>query len=183
MNEKSYRLLLADLDNHAEAMKHDRDYERFRRLVEDKAFTRSLIEEHGWALPDYTVLSGSRWVEISDNLAAAPFKEGSISWPDDDRQPSGEYLLCLRFSTGAYFFGEDYPTDLFQEFWRELVTLGPEYTDTQNHCLYFTPERGGVVTQRLGPLVSEYRRRYEGQKTQRRIEQLKAEIVKLESAP
>lgn len=38
----------------------------------------------------------------------------TISWSDDDRQPSGEWLYCIEFSTGAYIFWRSLPYGVVQ---------------------------------------------------------------------
>jgi len=60
-----------------------------------------------------------------------------ISWSDDGKQPEDELLLVISFPTGAYIFGDDYPTEFFKEFFQELKTYNPKYTDTTNKTLYF----------------------------------------------
>lgn len=184
MNKHNYTQLLSDLDKYEETMRNDTHYRDFRSLLVSKIFTRHLYESHGWELPDWLLLSETRWTRINDHLSAGPFEEGSVSWPDDDRQPHGEFLLMLSFHTGPYMFGDDddYDADFFKEFWSEFLVFGPEYIDTRNHNMWFTPERAGAVTQNFHQILGKYKQLYKEQEGQRRILALKEELKNLGGA-
>lgn len=83
----------------------------------------------------------------------------SISWPDNGHQPlfnSTEWLLVIEFSTGAYIFGDHYPTKTFNAFFEELKTFSPKYCDSNNHSLYFSSENAAKVVEAFYDIKASY---------------------------
>ena len=105
----------------------------------------------------------------------------SISWSDDDRQPNNEWLLSLSFSTGAYIFWEDYPKELFEQFWNELKTYNPKYTDTANHNLYYSLENAGIIIKEYKSIMEKYYKRNKEEANLRRIKKLETELENLKN--
>lgn len=106
----------------------------------------------------------------------------TISWSVDGRQPKDELLLQISFPTGAYIFGGDYPTDLFQRFWLELKTFNPDYIDEANHSVYWEIRDAKEVFNSFDDLLKKY---YEINKEDfkiRKIEKMKKELEKLEKS-
>lgn len=104
-----------------------------------------------------------------------------IAWSVDGRQPDDEYLFTLGFPTGAFMFGEDYPTIFFQKFWLELKEYKPDYVDENNHCLYWKLKNAKAPFNDYDSLLKKY---YEFNKEdirRRKIEKMKAEIELLEN--
>ena len=120
------------------------------------------------------------------NVGFFPKGEDRISWSDDGRQPEDEYLLVVRFPTGAYIFGDyfnnDYPTDAFKAFFDDLKSYGSKYSDTVNHCLYFTADVAKDVYWNFRTLMDKHRGDAIEENKRRKREKLEAELRKLEEA-
>ena len=104
----------------------------------------------------------------------------TISWSDDGSNPTDELLYKIGFSTGAYIFGDDYPTDLFHKFFMELASYGPKYKDSHNKSLYFTLDSAADIFNNFSSILKKY---YEWNKEdykQRKIQKMKADLAKLE---
>jgi hypothetical protein len=106
--------------------------------------------------------------------------ERKISWPDNDKQPKNEWLYGIVFPTGAYFFGDHYPTELFKQFFNELCTYNPKYRGTTNKALYFTSENAKIIHEAYPAIVKKYRDMVEEDAKRIKIEKMKAELAKLE---
>lgn len=114
--------------------------------------------------------------------AAAEKEAGSgryIAWSVDDRQPDHEWLFIINFPTGAYIFGGDYPTDLFQRMWEELKAFGPKYRDDVNKYLYFSMEDAAPIMEQFNGIMQKYRQIYKDEETKREIEATEAKLKKL----
>jgi len=105
----------------------------------------------------------------------------TISWSDNGDQPDDELLLLIKFPTGAYIFGEDYPTDLFHKFFTELVKLKPKYTDIHNSTLYYSMDNAGSVYNEFNLLYKKYHELNKEDYKQRKIQKMKDELEKLEN--
>jgi hypothetical protein len=105
-----------------------------------------------------------------------------ISWPDDDRQPKNEWLLEVGFSTGAYIFGEDYDSQkqLFQDFFKELQSYKPDYSDSHNHNLYWKLENAKPIYEEFNNILNKYRERNQSELKQRKADKLRKELAELE---
>ena len=104
-----------------------------------------------------------------------------ISWSDDGSQPLNEWLLCISFATGAYIFGDDYPVNIFQDYFNELKTLNHKFIDSSNHCIYWTLEEAGNVLTQLPIIVKKYVELNKEDFKNRKIKKLKDELSKLEN--
>ena len=181
--KENYIALLKDLDKHKELLEEDYDLYSLS-TIKDKIFTRELIEDYGWEMQDH-IIGNTEWFRISDELSAGSFGKGTrrtISWEDDGKDPNGEFLLCIGYSSGAYFFGGDYDTELFKVFFKELETYNPKFKDSRNHCLYFTKETAGILMKNYFGIVRKYRDIYNREADKRKAKKLREELLKLESA-
>ena len=106
----------------------------------------------------------------------------AVSWSDSGKQPDDEWLYRIGFSTGAYIFGESYPTDTFNAFFDELKTYNPKYTDTHNHCLYFTAEHALKVHDQYKSIIQKYREMADCEIRESKIRNLKAELEQAEQS-
>lgn len=89
-------------------------------------------------------------------------------------------LLRLWFSTGAYALGENYYTDLFDEFFSALKAECPaDYVDDLNHSLYYTPENAANAFAACERLLSEYREKYQSRDKQEQVKRLKSALAEL----
>lgn len=102
-----------------------------------------------------------------------------ISWEVNGRQPQNETLFVLSFNLGAYFFGDDYPVDLFNSFFKELRKYKPSYIDYVNHKLYFTLENGAKVYNNFDSIVKKYRDQYREEANIRKIIAMEKELKEL----
>lgn len=83
----------------------------------------------------------------------------SISWSDDGSQPcenSNEWLLVIKFPTGAFIFGDHYPVETFRAFFTELKAFSPKYCDSNNHALYFSSENAAKVVEAFYDIKASY---------------------------
>lgn len=107
---------------------------------------------------------------------------GEISWPDGGEQPNNEWLYVVKFPTGAYIFGEGYPTEVFNTFFNELKGFNPKYIDTANSALYFDGKNAGEVYSNLKDIYLKYKAEVQKELDRKRIAKLKAELEKLEGS-
>jgi len=129
--------------------------------------------------------SGSTYLKISEEQHLSLMGEDqnrTISWSDNGEQPKGEWLYCLKFSTGAYFLHSEYPTETFIKFFNELKSYGPEYCDTRNHCLYFTKDNAATVHNSLQGIYKKYRELAVQEAKEAKIKKLEASLDNLKSA-
>lgn len=107
----------------------------------------------------------------------------TISWSDDKKQPDNEWLYVIRFSTGAYVFGDylqgNYPKETFDAFFAELKSFEPKYCDTMNNSLYFTPENAHKVHNALWDIFNKYKALVVEENNRKRVASLEAELEKL----
>lgn len=103
----------------------------------------------------------------------------SISWSDDGRQPENEWLYVIAFTTGAYIFGQSYPTEVFQSFFTELKQFEPKYCDTANKELYFTPDKAKAAYESFWEIFDRHKAMVEGELKKKRKEKLLEELKKL----
>lgn len=100
----------------------------------------------------------------------------SISWSDDGRQPLNEMLLVLSFPTGAYIFDGDYPKPVFKDFFDELKTYNPKYSDSHNSSLYFELENGAKVFNDFWDIFNKHKQKVDDWKKKERIKGLQKEL-------
>lgn len=93
-----------------------------------------------------------------------------------------ETLLCIRFPTGAYIFGDEYDTEYFYEFYEEVKIIKPKYEDEINNKLFYSFENDIAFKayEHYKNTLFKYQERYKERKKNRRIEKLKNELKKLE---
>lgn len=103
----------------------------------------------------------------------------TISYPRHDVQPNNELLLCIEFPTGAFIFGEHYPDHIFNNFFNSLKTYKPDYSDYENHALYWKIENSAKVFNAYPNLFETYRKQDENESVDNRIAQLEEELLKL----
>jgi len=146
-------------------------------------FGLKLKEVYGFEI-DVKRIASVDWFRINDYLSLGRFGEKygrTVSWSDDDQQPSDELLLLISFPTGAYIFGDDYPRSLFNDLFDELKTYGPKYSDSNNQSLYFSLKQAGPVFNAFDGIMDKYYKINKGDFKSRKIKRLKEELEKLES--
>jgi hypothetical protein len=111
----------------------------------------------------------------------------TISWSDSGKQPrkTGEWLLSIRFPTGAYIFGDgsmfdkSYPKKTFDMFFKDLKGYQPKFCDAANHCLYFTDETAKAVYDDFYVLFDKYKGLVQDEMKAQRKEKLLKELEEL----
>lgn len=136
------------------------------------------------------------WLKVGkrydDFMTLGKFGENygrTISWPDNNKQPrkTGEWLLTIRFPTGAYIFGGDsmfdkaYPKKTFNMFWEDLKSFHPKFCDTANHCLYFTDDVASVVYENFYLLFDKYKALVQYEMNEQKKQKLREELEALEN--
>lgn len=125
----------------------------------------------------------SVFVRINDNMYIASMGEKyrrTISWSVDGRQPDDEIMLVLSFPTGAYIFGDSYPTELFARMWEEIKSYGYKYVDDMNHNVYFSLDVAAPIANGFRDLLNKYYKIFKEEVNIRRAEELRRELAKLE---
>ena len=164
------------------------------REMRDKAKNHLLLlswyEKYGLDIKHDKRLYNYNYVKLDDyrhfsyfSDASAEKEKGSgryISWEDDDKQPKDEWLFSFSFSSGAYIFGDDYPTQLFEKFWHELKSFNPDYCDSHNHSMYFKLENAKKIYDSFQDIMKKYYELNREDAKTRKIEKLKEELSKLE---
>lgn len=141
-----------------------------------------LYEEHGIRLselyynPDHTNIDDYRGISFYDG------ERRNISWPDDGKQPKDVHLYQIGFSTGAYIFGRDYDSQqqVFKDFYEELKTYKPDYSDNHNHSLYWKLENAKPIHDKFNEILKKYHERNTSELKQRKADKLRKELAELE---
>ena len=99
--------------------------------------------------------------------------------------PKDEWLLNIRFPTGAYFlidggsFDKPYLSDLFNKMLEEFLALNPRYVDRLNKSMYFTSDNAKEVLDKWDEITSKYKNLVGDKLKKLKIEKLKAELEEL----
>lgn len=146
-------------------------------------FGIELKEKYGFNLEPKDIQSLD-YFRKGDYLSVGWFGEKyrrHISWSDDGKQPEDELLLWIGFYTGAYIFGDDYPTELFQELFQELKSYNPKYSDTHNKNLYFSMDNAGKIFNEFNSIMDKYYAKNKEDFKERKIKKMEEELAKLKS--
>ena len=145
-------------------------------------FGVDLVEKYGFNLDPKSIYNLD-WQRLNQHVHIGFFdgEDRRITWSDDGRQPKNETLLCISYSTGAYIFGSDYPTEFFQKFFLELKTYNPKYIDSANKSLYFSLDNAGKIYNAYDSIINRYHEENKEDLKQRKIKQMKDELSKLEA--
>jgi len=178
--EKAYREILKALNKYKSEIVFDVD--SLETKAKHHLFGVELVEKYGFEL-DPKIINSTDWQKLKENVTIG-FWDGErrkISWSDDGSQPNKETLLCISYPTGAYIFGEEYPTEFFQKFFLELKTYKPKYTDTANKSLYFSLNNASEVYNVYDSIIKRYYEENKEDLKQRNIKKMKDELAKLEA--
>lgn len=183
--EQAYTEILDVLKKHKEICVYD--VNEMELSAKKHLFGIELKEKHGFNIEPRSIKSLD-WNNFSDYISIGLWGEKynrTIASPDDRRQPEDELLLRLTFPGGPYIFGNysdnDYPIELFKKFFEELKAYNPKYTDTVNKSLYFSVENAGKIFNEFPAILKKYYELKKIDARERKIEKLKAELVKLET--
>ena len=177
---EQYEKLLADLQKYESLLKDNFVTDGWIATVKGRIEVEKMSEEFGIPVPSHH--TSTRYIDLDYHHALMVWGDNhQITWPDDGRQPElGERLYKMSFSTGAYFFGDGYPTETFRTFFDELKTYEPKYVDTANKVLYFTADKAGAAYKAFPVLLEKYKEQAEAEVKQKKREKLQAELAKLE---
>lgn len=157
------------------------DIDDLRRKAKCHLFGIKLKEEYGLNIDPKEIYSLD-WIRFGGYKTIAWWGEKynrAIHWSDDGSQPDNELLLRISFPTGAYIFGDDYPTELFQKFFTELKSYNPKYIDSVNQALYFSMDNAKNVFNNLDSILEKYREMYKKDVRKRKIREMEEELEKL----
>lgn len=192
--KKAYKEVLVVCDKYQDFdnLYSFRDIDDARRSAEDHLKLIEWYEDYGLKINhDHRPYSYSH-INLGDYIGFSYYKDAKqeklngsgrfISWPDDNRQPKDEWLFFIGFSTGAYIFGEDYDSQkqLFQDFFEELQSYKPDYSDTHNHKLYWKLENAKPIYEEFRNILEKYRERNQSELKQRKADKLRKELAELE---
>lgn len=107
----------------------------------------------------------------------------SVSWSDDGSQPSEhttEWLLVVKFPTGAFIFGEHYPKKTFDSFFAELKAYSPKYCDSNNHALYFSSDNAKLVVDNIYDIKAKYFEQSSAEKLEKKRQDLLNQLAALD---
>lgn len=147
-------------------------------------FGIELKEKYGFNI-DPKVINSLSWQKLRDHVSIGFWGTDinkKIPYVVGGRQPKNELLLKLGFREGPYIFGDDYPTDLFQDFFRELKSYEPKYVDNMNSTLYFGMDNAAMIFNRFDSIYEDYHEKNIKNMKQREIKRLKNELMKLEKS-
>lgn len=181
MTKKTYNKILKDIHKSCEFLVFD--YKDLEFKSKCHLFGIELKEKYGLNLEPRDIRSLD-YYRFGEYMAIGWFGEKyrrTISWSDDGKQPDGELLLSIGFSTGAFMFGSDYPTELFKEFFQELKTYNPKYSDTVNKNLYFSMDNAGKIFNEFPEILKKYSEKNKEDFKLRKIKKMREELEKLES--
>lgn len=180
--QEAYNNILGTLENYKDIVCFD--LKELETKAKNHLFGTELLEKYGLIVDpkdvrmpeyDYTNFSNDRFI----GWYGEKYRR-TISWLDDKNQPNYEILFMLSFSTGAYIFGDDYPTELFQQFWNELKSYNPDYSDTNNHNLYWKLKNAKDIFNEYPNILKKYHELNKVDSKKRKIEKLKEDLAKLE---
>jgi hypothetical protein len=179
--KKAYKEILDVVNNYRDIIVYD--ISDLEKKSETHLFGIKLKEKYGFDINPTDIYSLD-WTRFGDYRSIGWFGKKynrTISWSDNGKQPKDELLLEIGFSTGAYIFGDDYPTELFQQFWQELKNYSPKYIDTTNKNLYFSMENASKVFNDFKTILDKYYEINKKDSKERKIKKLKEELNKLSS--
>jgi len=178
---KAYSEIIKVLYKHRDICVYD--IEDLERRSEHHLFGIRLKETHGFNIDPKTIHSCD-WINLGDYVSVGLWGEEhrrKISWPDNGKQPKNEMLLQFSFPTGAYIFGEDYPTDLFQKMFMEIISYSPKYIDSHNSSIYFSMDNAGIIFNEFKNILKKYHELNKADYRQRQIVRLEESLAILKT--
>lgn len=103
-----------------------------------------------------------------------------IGCSDDGQQPKNEWLYVIRFTCGAYVFGDSYPQQTFKAMFDELKSFGAAYCDSTNNALYFKEDVAKTVHRNFWDIFRKYKALVSEELKEKRKQTLLEELSKLE---
>jgi hypothetical protein len=133
------------------------DFQDLELKSKNHLFALELKEVYGLEI-DEKIINSIQFEELKNNvyLTFIDSERTTISWEDSGKKPKGERLINFSYPTGAYIFGRDYPTILFEKFFFELKSYNPDYCDTVNKSIYFKLENAKDVFNSYDSIMKKY---------------------------
>lgn len=176
--EKAYNEILEVLHRYKDiSIFNSNEIKEIEKRCNTHLFGVELVEKYGLNINPKSIYS-STYQELTSNIVII-FMDGEntkISWSDDGKQPKNETLLEFKFPTGAYIFGDYYPKELFNEFFIELKSYSPKYSDTVNKCLYFSLDNAANIFNSFNSIYTKYNNKVQDYIKKERIAQLEKEL-------
>lgn len=155
--------------------------------VKRKLFIAEFEYNHNIALPSGVTLEsdGGFWVRLPSRLGDMSIgtfgtkhgrNMGCVS-----NVPKSEILLSIRFCTGPFTFGEDYPKEFFNSFFDELISIGAKYTDRINSELYFSMDNATEFMEQFPSVCEKYLAENRRDILKRKCERLEAEAEEIKA--
>lgn len=178
---KAYKEILAVLNKNDKLLDGDHQID-VRSTIQNRLEVLSISEMFDINLGNKNCVGG--YIEITEYQKIMLMGEKhnrTISWSDNGKQPVNQRLYKIGFPTGAYIFGDHYPTETFKDFWGELKSFEPEFADTANHCLYFNKSNAKAVHEAFNDLFRKYKKIDKDTASKREIEELEKRLGKLKA--
>lgn len=180
--KKAYSEILDLLNKHKDICIFDVD--SLKMKADFHLLGVELKEKYGFDIDPKRVQS-LEWIKFGEYTSVGLYGEKNrrtISWSIDDRQPEDEYLFEISFSTGAYIFGGDYPTEFFRKFWLELKSFNPDYTDEVNSSLYWKLGNAKSIFNSFNSILKKYSDLNAEDFKQRKIKKMESDLEQLKKS-
>lgn len=165
-----------------ESIKDNWEIRRAKDECKKILFHYELLEKYGLDIKT-RYINCENSVRIDRNshqIRIAIYGDGKGRICNIKNQPKDELLLEISFPIGAYMFGEDYPKELFEQFYEELKTYNPKYEDHLNNCLYYEIDKAKDIFNKYPEIFEKYKKMYDKQWKDRRKQKLLEELESLE---
>ena len=98
----------------------------------------------------------------------------------DEKRWTQEWSYVIRFTCGAYVYGDDYPKSSFDAMFEELKSFGCKYSDTVNNALYFSPKNAKLVYDAFWEVFNKHKDRAREEVLMKRKIALEKQLQELE---
>jgi hypothetical protein len=186
--KKAYTEVLQVCEKHSEISKSDyyfNDLANMANLARGHIMLINWHVEYGIKLEHKNEYLVNKYFKHDEHCAFSYYvdEQNYIAWSDDDRQPSSEWLFVISFPTGAFIFGGDYEynQEAFKQFFTELKSFDPDYSDTANKTLYWKLDNAQEIFYEFNGILKKYTELVRANYNAIQVAKLKKEIEKLES--
>lgn len=141
-----------------------------------------LQEQYGIVIKDGQNAESSNFYgqcDIYDVCYITKWSERCKVFNSKEQPKVNRLIYSLRFNTGAYIFGNDYDTELFDEFFEKLKTYKPDFVDPLNHCLYWYIENAKPINNKINSLYKVYLKKHFNRQKEGEIQRLEKELKRL----
>ena len=174
--------LLLDIKNKLQQLyETDDDYEirNFMQEIDKKIKILEYKEKYDIDLQTRD-FHNADWICIERFKGTIYIGKGMKVLNSDVQLDENEKLIEFCYPTGAYIFGNDYDTKVFEEFFEELKKYNFKYIDDINAKLYFELEQGSKLLKDYDKICKKYQELYDLRSKERKKEELKKQLEMLE---